>query len=597
MAEITSLLVANRGEIAIRIMRTARELGIRTVGVYSDADRHAKHARYADEAFRIGPAPAAASYLNIDAILAAAQRADVDAVHPGYGFLSENGAFARAVTGAGLTWVGPPASAIDTMGDKIAARRAAEIAHARPVPGTSGALDGPEGVREFADRYGLPIVIKAAGGGGGRGMRVISDPGEIEASYESAAREAHAAFSNEELYVERFLVRPRHIEAQIARDKFGNGAFYGERDCSTQRRNQKLIEEAPAVGLPVGVREVISERALAIADACDYHSVGTVEFLVDGDEVYFLEMNTRLQVEHPVTELVTGIDLVAEQFRIARGEAIEPGYRTIRGHAIEFRINAEDPSNGFRPAPGTITNYREPGGPGVRVDSGVEEGSAVSDAYDNLISKLIVFGPDREAAIARGKRSLDEYRIDGIPTTMTAHLAILDQPLFLAGTMHTQFIESEMSFGDLSSSGPGEAPMTPSPEKRTFVVELEGKHHVVDIWIPQGSRGSRRPPNMPEVGTLSNSSDGSIVAPMQGTIVEIDVEEGQMVEAGDIICVLEAMKMENEISSPIAGVIERIGVSERESVPAGRLIAVVNPSFGRDVLPKESGDESVGAKD
>ncbi|NNL47662.1 MAG: ATP-grasp domain-containing protein, partial [Acidimicrobiia bacterium] len=514
MPEINSVLIANRGEIAIRIMRSARELDIRTVAVYSDADRHAVHTRYADEAYYIGPAPAASSYLDHDSILEAARRAGVDAIHPGYGFLSENAAFARSVAAAGFTWIGPPADAIEIMGDKIEARRAAEMARANPIPGTSDPLAGPHEVHEFADRHGLPVVIKAAGGGGGRGMRVIDRAADIDGAYESAAREAHAAFSNADLYMERFLLEPRHIEAQIGRDTFGNGAFYGERDCSTQRRNQKLIEEAPAIGLPVGVREVLAERALGIAEACDYHSVGTVEFLVDGEDVYFLEMNTRLQVEHPVTELVTGIDLVAEQLRIARGEAIEPGHRPIRGHAIEFRINAEDPFDNFRPTPGTITVYREPGGPGVRVDSGFEEQSTIPDAYDNLIAKLIVFGPDRGIAIARGKRSLAEFLIRGIPTTIPAHEAILEHPTFQSGAVHTQFVETTMTFDQpvadpfTADAGGAHRPH----ELRTFEVELDGRHHSVEVWVPDGARGSRKPPPMPTVGTISQNNDGSITA-------------------------------------------------------------------------------------
>ncbi len=579
MPEITSLLVANRGEIAIRIMRSARELDIRTVAVYSEADRHALHTTYADEAYFIGPAAAAGSYLNHDSILAVARRAGVDAIHPGYGFLSENAVFARSVAGAGFTWIGPPAEAIEIMGDKIAARRAAEIARANPIPGTSVPLTGPHEVHDFANQHGLPVVIKAAGGGGGRGMRVIDQAADIDGAFESAAREAHAAFSNGDLYLERFLEEPRHIEAQIGRDMFGNGVFYGERDCSTQRRNQKLIEEAPAIGLPVGVREVVAERALGIADACDYHSLGTVEFLVDGEDVYFLEMNTRLQVEHPVTELVTGIDLVAEQLHIARGEAIEPGHRPIRGHAIEFRINAENPYDSFRPTPGTITAYREPGGPGVRVDSGFDEGSTVPDAYDNLIAKLVVFGPDREIAIARGKRSLSEFLIRGIPTTIPAHEAIVQHPTFQAGAVHTQFVETTMTFdkpaADQFIAAAGE--VHPFLERRTFDVELDGRHHSVDVWIPDGRPGSRRPPPMPTIGTISRHSDGSITAPMQGTIVEIEVEVGESVEAGDIVCVLEAMKMENEIASPITGVVQRIEVSRSQSVPAGFLIAVISP--------------------
>ncbi len=573
MPGLDSLLIANRGEIAVRIARTARELGIRTVAVYSEADRHGLHPEFADEARFIGGAHATDSYLNQDAIIAAARDAGVDAVHPGYGFLSENGAFARAVEEAGLIWVGPPADAIELMGDKLAARRTAEQARARPVPGMLDPVISPDEVTAFIREFGLPVLIKASGGGGGRGMRLIRAGDDVTATFNSAAREAAAAFSNPELYVERFLVRPRHIEAQIACDAHGNGVFYGERDCSTQRRNQKLIEEAPAIGLEIGVREVIAERALAIAAGCNYRSVGTVEFLVTDEEVYFLEMNTRLQVEHPVTELVTGIDLVAEQIRIATGEPLEPGHRAVRGHAIEFRINAEDPGDDFRPDPGKITRYREPGGPGVRVDSGVREGSVVPDAYDNLIAKLIVTAASRPEAIRRGHRALGEYQIGGIGTTIAAHEAILEHGAFAAGTMHTQLVESEISFPPTDRA----ARDGMEPEHRTLRVEVGGRLHHVDVWVPGGSHRNRRPPPMPATSNVTQKDDGTIRAPIQGTIAAVEVEIGQRVAAGDVVCILEAMKMENEIPSPVAGIVDRIEVSTRQTVPVGHVLAVITP--------------------
>lgn len=568
---ISSLLVANRGEIAIRIMRTARELGIRTVAVYSDGDRFSLHNEFADEARYIGPTPAADSYLNIEAVIEAAE--GVDAIHPGYGFLAENSTFARAVQEAGHVWIGPPADAIEMMGDKIDARRAAERAHAQPVPGTTEPLTSPDDVREFADQHGLPLVIKASGGGGGRGMRVITDMEEIDSAFDSAAREVGAAFANTELYLERFLTRPRHIEAQIGVDNYGNGVFYGERDCSTQRRNQKLIEEAPATGLAVGVREVIAERALAIAAACGYRNLGTVEFLVSGDEVFFLEMNTRIQVEHAVTEQVTGIDLVAEQIRIASGERLEPGHRHVHGHAIEFRINAEDPFDGFRPTPGTITQYLEPAGPGIRVDSGVRAGRQVSEAYDNLISKLIVHSDTRDASIRRARRALDEYQIEGVPTTIEAHRLLIDIPAFVEARIHTQLVESEVEF-----DGPpaAQAAAAKAVEHRRLTTEIDGRLHHVDVWIPGAEPGSKRPPPMPDVSSLSDSSDGSVTAPMQGTIVSVEVKLGEKVTAGQVLCILEAMKMENEVASPVSGVIDSIAVSEGDTVIPGQLIAAIS---------------------
>ena len=584
MTAVESLLIANRGEIAVRIIRAAREEGLRTVAVYSELDRDGLHVALADEAWNIGPAPAAESYLNVDRILEAAADSGAAAVHPGYGFLSENPQFAEAVLAAGLVWVGPPPDAIALMGDKISSRRAAEKAGVAGVPGTYEPVSALHEIEAFIEEHGLPIAIKAAHGGGGRGLKVITAATGLDTAYESAKREADAWFGNPEVYLERYLERPRHVEAQVIFDSHGNGAFLGERDCTMQRRHQKLIEEAPSPGLTDELRAAIGEAALAVARAAGYESTGTVEFLVDSaGGFYFLEMNTRIQVEHTITEMVTGIDLVKEQLRVAAGEELSFDGATVRGHAIEFRINAEDPTAGFAPTPGTLIEYREPGGFGIRVDSGVEAGTTISQYYDNLIAKLIVWGRDRDEAIARGKRALRDFHVRGVSTTIPAHLAILETEAFLKATHHTKFVEEEMRF---AKATPGATPTLPEDEEleeRSMTVEVGGKRFVVRFWAPVvatpatgGARPAprRRPPKLDRSGTSAGGA-GVVTAPMQGTIVKVYVPAGTPVESGDPLCVLEAMKMENEIKAPVSGELVDLRIQPGDSVAAGAVLAVI----------------------
>ena len=474
MPAMKSVLIANRGEIAVRVIRAAKELGIRTIAVYSELDRDALHVALADEAWNIGPAPAAESYLNIANILQVATDAGADSVHPGYGFLAENGAFAEAVLDQGLTWIGPPAAAITMMGNKIASRRAADAAGVTSVPGTLDPLSDVAEVAAAGTEFGYPIAIKAAHGGGGKGLKVVLGREDLEKAWESARRESDAYFGNPEVYVEKYIAGPRHIEAQVMFDNHGNGVFIGERDCSVQRRHQKLIEESPAVGLTEEQRSALGNAALAVADAAEYQNAGTVEFLLAPEgELYFLEMNTRLQVEHTVTEMVTGLDLVREQFRVAVGETLSFGNAPqSSGHAIEFRINAEDPSRDFLPTPGTVVTYREPGGFGIRVDSGVRAGSQVSQYYDNLLAKLVVWGRDRTEAISRSRRALAEFEVTGLSTTIPAHLVVLDHPDFLAGDHHTSWVSDHV---DLSSVTRPTAPALPEEEElveRSMTVEV-----------------------------------------------------------------------------------------------------------------------------
>ena len=579
-----SLLIANRGEIAVRVIRAAREMGLRTIAVYSELDRDGLHVALADEAWNIGPAPAADSYLNIDRILEAAASAEAAAVHPGYGFLAENAGFARAVIDAGLTWVGPPPAAIELMGDKISSRRAAEEAGVSGVPGTFDPLTSTDEVEAFADEHGYPIAIKAAHGGGGRGLKVVRSADGVEAAFESARREADAWFGDPEVYVERYLDRARHIEAQVMLDTHGNGAFLGERDCSIQRRHQKLIEETPAPGLSAEQRNQIGESALAVATAAEYVNAGTVEFLVaNSGEIYFLEMNTRIQVEHTITEMVTGVDLVKEQLHIAAGEPLSFGDIEPNGHSIEFRINAEDPSRNFAPNPGTLIEYREPGGLGIRVDGGVEAGDQISQYYDNLIAKLVVWGRDRQEAIARGRRALRDYHVTGVPTTIPAHLQIIDTPAFLAGDYYTKFVEDELTF---TAGAPAADPALPGDEEleeRSMTVEVGGKRFVVRFWAPvlaaPASGGAkpaprRRPPKLAR-GTGGQESAGVVTAPMQGTIVKVYKTAGTSVEAGEPLCVLEAMKMENEIKAPISGELVDLRIQPGDTVTSGAVLAIV----------------------
>ena len=579
---MNSLLVANRGEIAVRVIRTARELGMRTIAVYSELDRDALHVQMADEAWNIGGAPASESYLNARRILEVAREAGAEAIHPGYGFLAENPSFARRVAESGITWVGPPASSIELMGDKILSRRTAERAGVAPVPGTYEAVNSFEEAAPIAARIGYPIAVKAAHGGGGKGLRVAANRKELAGAIDGARREADAYFGNPVVYLEAYLARPRHIEAQIIVDQHGNARFLGERDCSVQRRHQKLIEEAPSVVLSPEGRRSLGEAALAIAEVCGYVNAGTVEFLLDPDgSFYFLEMNTRLQVEHTVTEMVTGIDLVAEQLAVASGEPLSFDQLPIHGHAIELRINAEDPGNNFRPTPGTITEYRAPAGPGVRVDSWVETGTAVSQYYDNLLAKLVVWGRTRTEAISRAERALDEYRVAGVATTIPAHRAVLSHPIFLAGEAHTRFVEDDLNLDPEPFDRGTAAPSEKALARRDMTVEVGGRRFDVTYWATEApTRGGadppmRKPPSRRTgTGTLS-TEPGVVVSPMQGTIVKVSAKAGDRVKADQQICVLEAMKMENEITSPIDGELVEVRVQPGDTVRPNDILAMV----------------------
>jgi len=595
------VLIANRAEIAVRVIRACRELGIATVAVYSDLDRRALHVRLADEAYALGGVTAAESYLNTDAILEAISRSGADAVHPGYGFFSENADFARRITAQGVAFVGPPPAAIDLMGDKLSARTTAVGAGVPVVPGSDGEVTAAADVVAFGERHGWPVAIKAAFGGGGRGMRVVGDAGSAATSLEAARREGHAYFGRDEVYLERYLDWPRHIEMQIFADSHGNVLWMGERDCSTQRRHQKLIEETPAPGLPDEVRQAMGEASVRVARACGYVNAGTVEFLYQDGEFYFLEMNTRLQVEHTVTELACGLDMVAEQLRVASGEPLSFTQETLapRGHAIECRINAEDPAGGrFLPSPGTLTRFSRPGGFGVRIDAGYGEGDAISQHYDNLIAKFLTWGQDREEARRRMLRVLGETTIEGVTTNVAAHKRILQHPDFIAGTHSTRWVEDRLDFSDLPpgppSGGPAVVPGTPRPVD----VEVEGRRYAVRVWMPDGTGGGSgggagagavaaasssgsQPRRRPGTGSGGGASapaggGGRVVAPMQGTIVEVLVAVGDTVAAGQGICLLEAMKMENLVEAERSGVVAEVRVVAGDTVGAGDVLAVLS---------------------
>ena len=582
MLQVKSVLIANRGEIAVRVIRAARDLGLRSIAIYSELDRDALHVDLADEAWNVGPAPSAASYLNIGRILEVARESGADAVHPGYGFLAENTAFARAVTDSGLIWVGPPPDVIAMMGDKIASRVAAGRAGVAAVPGTIEPLSDVSEVRAFADEHGYPVAIKAAHGGGGKGLRVVRDAQGLDAAFEGARREAEAWFGNPEVYVERYLDTPRHIEAQVVFDTHGAGMFVGERDCSLQRRHQKLIEETPAPGFTDEQRAELEHASLAVARAAGYVSAGTVEFLMDtSGKLFFLEMNTRIQVEHTITEETTGIDLVAEQLRIAAGEHLSFDTVQRTGHAIEFRINAEDASAGFLPTPGKLSTYREPSGPGVRVDSGVRSGASISQYYDNLIAKLIVHGRDRDEAIRRSVRALTEFTIEGVATTIPAHLRILEGADFAAGTIHTRLVEDSMEFSDLRSAASPALPEGEELRQQEITVEVGGRRFEVKYWsqvIATTGSGQRPAPRRkaPRLDRQPSGANGGVVtAPMQGTIVKVNRGAGSSVSAGETVCVLEAMKMENEIKAPIDGEIVDLRVQSGDTVTPGTVLMVI----------------------
>lgn len=580
----SKILIANRGEIAVRVIRACRELGIASVAVYSELDRNALHVRLADEAYALGGETAADSYLNTSAILDAIEQSGAEAVHPGYGFYSENADFARAITDRGVTFIGPPPAAIEVMGDKISARLAAEKVGVSGVPGTTEIIQDPDEVRSFGEEHGYPVAIKAAYGGGGRGMKVVHSADEVDAALESAQREAESFFGRSECYMERYLTWPRHIEMQIIADQHGNTVWLGERDCSAQRRHQKLVEESPAPNFPDEVRQAMGEAAVAVAKGCDYTNAGTVEFLFQDGEFYYLEMNTRLQVEHPVSELVSGIDLVREQIRVAAGEALSFSQNDVeqRGHAIEVRINAEDPAGGrFLPSPGTLSELRVPDGFGVRWDGGYEAGDTVSQFYDNLVGKLIVWGSDRDTAISRMRSALTELEVGGIATTASAHSAILASPDFQAGEHSTKWVEETLDLSDVSGS-PKDATEVVDEEpltRKDVVLEVNGKRFEVAAWVPETAGAVATPksnkPRRSASNAGSSAGSGQVAVPMQGTIVKVLVEVGQEVAEGEAVVVLEAMKMENNINADKSGTITELKVSPGDTVGAGDVVVII----------------------
>jgi acetyl-CoA/propionyl-CoA carboxylase biotin carboxyl carrier protein len=582
---LKKVLIANRGEIAVRVMRTCREMGIGTVAVYSELDRDALHVRLADEAYALGGQTAAESYLNTPAILDVIERSGADGVHPGYGFYSENTDFARAITDLGVTFVGPPPEAIEVMGDKISSRLAVEKVGVAGVPGRSQTLVDASEIVTFGEEFGWPVAIKAAYGGGGRGMKVVQGPNEAKDALESAQRESLNYFGRSECYLEKYLAWPRHIEMQVLADTHGNVLWLGERDCSAQRRHQKLIEEAPAPNFPDEIRRAMGEAAVKVSRACGYVNAGTVEFMFQDGEFYFLEMNTRLQVEHPVTELVTGLDLVELQLRIASGEEIPFTQEEIehRGHAIEVRINAEDPSGGrFSPSPGTITRFDQPAGPGVRLDAGYAQGDTISQYYDNLIAKLVVWGADREKARRRMLRAIEETVIEGVATTLGADTVILSDEHFVNATHSTNWVETGLDFTTLPTLGPTPVSVGEGTVRKDVTAEVNGRRVSVALWVPEAgdevlprAHSTAAKPRRQHHAGVVGSGSGTVSVPMQGTIVKVTVEEGQHVEAGETVIILEAMKMENVVNAEKSGVVKSIKVKAGDSVSAGDVVAVI----------------------
>lgn len=573
------VLIANRGEIAVRVARTCRELGIRTVAVYTEQDAHATHLRHCDEAYLLDSGPMA--YLDIDALVALVTRTGSDAVHPGYGFLAENAEFARAVSEAGATFVGPSPETIELMGSKISSRLAAREAGVAGVPGNHEPITDPDAVVAFGDEVGWPVAIKASYGGGGRGLKVATGPNDAPEQLAAARREAEAYFGRPEVYVERYLASPRHIEMQIVADNFGNVVWLGERDCSAQRRHQKLIEETPAPLFDPNTRHQMGGAAVALAKRCAYRGVGTVEFLYEAGSFYFLEMNTRIQVEHPITELVTGLDLVRLQLEVAAGERLSITQEQLSplGHAIECRINAEDPAGGsFLPSPGRIGRLALPGGPGVRVDSGYESGDTVAPLYDNLIAKVSVWAPDRERARTRMLRCLDETIVEGVATTIPALRAILASEQFVTASHSTAFVEQQL---DLSSIPPALPPQGSTDDDgrvlTTLDAELDGRRYRMRVWLDTNLGARPSVATRPRRGArLTIAPDDKVVAvPMQGTIVSIEIEVGSEVEVDDVICVLEAMKMENPIRAKAAGRVKELRVSTGDALGPGDIVAVL----------------------
>ena len=594
MPTISKVLVANRGEIAVRIARACTDAGIASVAVYADSDRDALHVRLADEAFALQGQRAADTYLDVEKLLDVARRSGADAVHPGYGFLSENAQFAQAVLDAGLVWIGPPPAAIESLGDKVSARHIAQAAGAPLVPGTSDPVQGADEVHAFAAEHGLPIAIKAAFGGGGRGLKVARSADEIDELYESAVREAVAAFGRGECFVERYLDRPRHVETQCLADAHGNVVVVSTRDCSLQRRHQKLVEEAPAPFLTPEQEAELDRASRAILAEAGYVGAGTCEFLVGQDgTLSFLEVNTRLQVEHPVTEEVTGIDLVREQLRIAAGEPLGYDSTSVRGHSFEFRINGEDPAAGFLPSPGTVSTLRWPSGPGVRVDTGVVEGDTISGAFDSMIAKLIVTGATREQAAERARRALRELDVAGIPTVVPFHRAVMAAEDFVptdgsAFRVHTRWIETDFAdeLGRLAPAAPAPVPDAEESAEELaerVVVEVGGRR--LEVVLPAGlgvaagrarrANAARRPTRRSNGRASSAASGATLASPMQGTIVKVAVEDGAQVAEGDLVVVLEAMKMEQPLLAHKAGTVRSLSATPGDGVTAGAVICEI----------------------
>ncbi|QLC32775.1 acetyl-CoA carboxylase biotin carboxylase subunit [Halarchaeum sp. CBA1220] len=596
-----TVLVANRGEIAVRVMRACEDLGIETVAVYSEADKHAGHVRYADEAYRVGPARAAESYLDQEAIVEAALEAGADAIHPGYGFLAENAEFAERVEATdGLTWVGPSSDAMEQLGEKTGARTVMDGADVPIVPGTTDPVADAETVREFGDEHGYPIAVKAEGGGGGRGMKVVEEESEVEEQLEAAKREGEAYFGNDSVYLERYLADPKHIEVQVIADEHGNVRHLGERDCSLQRRHQKVIEEGPSPSLDPEMQAEIREAARRGVEAADYVNAGTVEFLVSGDEFYFLEVNTRIQVEHTVTEALTGVDIVKWQLRVAAGEELdfEQDDVELEGHAMEFRINAENAADDFAPATGgTLDVYDPPGGIGVRVDDALRQGDDLVTDYDSMVAKLVVHGSDREECIARSRRALAEYDVEGIVTIVPFHRLMLEDETFVAGEHTTTYLDeafdetrlydAQERWGSTASESEDEE----ETREREFTVEVNGKRFEVnleehgdapaipDLDVDAGASASAPDRVGPDDGddseTVVEGGGETVEAEMQGTILSVDVEVGDVVEPGDVLVVLEAMKMENDVVASHGGTVSQVAVEEGDSVDMGDVLVVV----------------------
>ena len=587
----TTVLVANRGEIAIRVMRTLREMGIRSVAVYSETDRDALFVQFADEAHSLGPGPATDTYLNVPKILEVARASGAQAVHPGYGFLAENAPFARACEAEGITFIGPPADAIDSMGSKTAARQLMDAAGVPIVPGvTEGVADTAE-AHTIAEGIGYPVAVKAAAGGGGKGFRVALTPDDLDDAFEGARRESEKFFADSTVYLERYLPNPRHVEIQILADGHGTTLWLGERDCSVQRRHQKLVEETPSPIVSDDLRQRMGAASVRAAEAVGYRSAGTLEYLVSGEEFFFLEMNTRIQVEHTVTEMVTGMDLVREQIRIAAGEAIGITQAEVapRGHAFECRINAEDAERRFLPTPGPITAYREPAGPGVRTDSGVQAGSVISDMYDPMVAKLVTWDVDRESARKRMLRALEEYVVEGPTTLIPFHIWLLNQQEFIdGGACHAAMkVMSEENTQLPPRDGvPPPAPEAPEAEpvaERSLVAEVSGRRFDVRLFIPEKDLGpsgtapapKRKREKKAAGGQGGAGATGEVHSPMQGTVLSVAVTVGQEVAAGDVICIVEAMKMENEVTAHTGGAITSVHVEAGQGVAADELVAVI----------------------